>query len=124
MWDAYDAAVQVPDPNSPDLRQYATGSALQDLVKGLQSVKDQRLKGTGQIRLSPQVVEISPASTPTKVGIKDCFDDSATHLVRVGPGSTYHDTAGGRRLCTATVVLQADGSWKVTVYGLRDPGTC
>ena len=124
MWQAYNAAVQVPDPNSPDLAKYATGTALSTLVSGLRSVKDRGLKGTGQIVLAPQVTEISPTTAPTKVAIKDCFDDSATHLIRVGPGSPYNDTPGGRRLCLATVELQSDKSWKVTTFGLRGVGTC
>lgn len=124
MWTSYDTAVEVPDPSSPDLRRYATGEALQTLTKGLQSVKDQSLKGTGELFLSPHVSEVSPASAPTNVGVRDCFDDGATHLVRVGPGSPYHDIPGGRRLCTATIVLQPDGTWKVTRFALQKVGTC
>lgn len=124
MWNAYDAAIKIPDPQAPDLAKYATGEALQTLTKGLQSVKDQSLKGTGEIVLSPHVSEVSPVSAPTNVGVRDCFDDGATHLVRVGPGSPYHDTPGGRRLCTATVVLQPDGTWKVTQFVLQKVGTC
>jgi hypothetical protein len=124
MWQTYNAAVQVPNPDSPDLPKYAVGSALNTLVSGLQSVKDRGLKGTGQIVLAPEVTEISPTNAPTKVGIRDCFDDGATHLVRVSPGSSYNDTPGGRRLCLATVELQPDRSWKVTQFGLRGVGTC
>lgn len=124
MWNAYDAAIKIPDPQAPDIAKYGTGEALQTLTKGLQSVKDQTLKGTGEILLSPHVSEVSPVSAPTNVGVRDCFDDGATHLVRVGPGSPYHDTPGGRRLCTATVVLQPDGTWKVTHFTLQQVGTC
>ena len=70
------------------------------------------------------ITEISPTNAPAKVGIRDCFDDGATHLVRASPGSPYNDTPGGRRLCLATVERQADGSWKVTGFGLQGVGTC
>lgn len=124
MWQAYTVAIEVPDPNSPDLARYATGSALSTLVSGIKSVKDQGMKGTGQLVLSPQVVKITPTDSPTSVDVQDCFDDAATHLVSASPGSTGHDTPGGRRLCLATVERQADGSWKVTHFGLRGVGTC
>jgi hypothetical protein len=124
MWQAYSAAVQVPNPDSPDLSRYATGNALHTLVTGLKSVKDRGLKGTGAIVLSPQVTQISPVDAPTKVGIRDCFDDGGTHLVRASPGLPYNDTPGGRRLCLATVERQADSSWKVTGFGLQGVGTC
>jgi hypothetical protein len=124
MWQAYDKAIKVPEPNSPDLVRYATGNALQTLVSGLNSVKDRGLKGTGEVALSPQVTEVAPANTPTKVSIRDCFDDGGTHLVRASPGPPYNDTPGGRRLCLATVERQTDGTWKVTGFGLRSVGTC
>jgi hypothetical protein len=124
MWKAYDAAIKIPDPQASDLVRYATGEALQTLTKGLQSVKEQGLKGTGDFVLAPRVSEVSPVSAPTNVGVRDCLSTAATHLVRVGPGSPYHDTPGGRRLCTATVVLQPDGTWKVTQFTLQKVGTC
>src|SRR5437867_1178458 len=55
MWAAYDTAIQVPDPNDPNLAMYATGDALHTLVSGLQSVKDQGLKGMGAVANTPQV---------------------------------------------------------------------
>jgi hypothetical protein len=124
MWQAYNSAVQIPNPDSPDLARYATGSALQTLVSGLKSVKGRGLKGTGQLVLAPEVTEISPTNAPAKVGVRDCFDDGGTHLVRVSPGSQYSDPPGGRRLCLATVERQGDASWKVTQFGLRGVGTC
>ena len=123
MWAAYEAAIAVPGPTSPELARYATGDALASLVRGLTSVKDRGLRGTGKLTLSPQVTELSPVDAPTSVSIRDCFDDSATRLVRVS-GPPYSDTPGGRRLCLATVKRGTDGTWKVTSYGLREVGTC
>ncbi len=124
MWQAYNSAIEVPDPDSLDLARYATGRALSTLVSALKSVKAQGLKGTGQLVLSPQVVKITPVDAPASVDIQDCQDDGATHVVRASPGSPYHDTPGGRRQCLATVERQTDGSWKVIQFSLRGVGTC
>jgi hypothetical protein len=123
MWHAYDIALAVPDPNSPDLARYAASSALNVLTQGLNTAKSQGIKGTGSITVYPQVSEITPAKSPTKVGITDCLDTANSHLVRAGAGPTFNDTPGGRRLCLATVQRQPDG-WKVTDFGVRAVGTC
>jgi hypothetical protein len=124
MWVAYNTAVQVPDPNDPNLVKYASGTALKNLVNGLQSIKSQGLKGTGSVVTNPKVTAVSPTSAPTDVSLSDCLDTSGTHIVRAGPGPAYSDSPGGRRLTTATVQRQSDGSWKVTDFGIRGVGTC
>jgi hypothetical protein len=124
MWQAYNAAIEIPDPNYPDLAKYATGRALTTLVGALKSVKDQGLKGTGQLVLSPHVTKITPVDAPTSIDVQDCYDDAATHVVRASPGPPYQDTPGGRRLCVATVERQAEGTWKVTQFSLGKVGTC
>jgi hypothetical protein len=124
MWQAYSTALAVPDPDSPELARYATGNALKTLVDGVRKVKEQGLKGTGTITVSPTVTEVAPASAPTKVGIRDCFNDGDAHIVRASPGPPYSDKPGGRRLCLASVERQGDGSWKVTSFGLHEVGTC
>ena len=124
MWQAYDAAVAVPDPEYPALTRYATGSALHTLVSGLQSLKKRGLKGTGSVTVSPKVTAVSPIAAPTHVAISDCLDDAASHIVRAGPGPAYSDSPGGRHLTLADVQRQSDGSWKVTGFGVRDAGTC
>ncbi len=124
MWQAYNDAIEIPDPDTSTLPKYATGKALTTLVGALKSVKDQGLKGTGQLVLAPHVTEITPADAPTSIGIQDCYDDGATHVVRASPGPPYQDTPGGKRLCVATVERQADGTWKVTQFSLGKVGTC
>jgi len=124
MWAAYDAAVAVPNPDDAALAMYATGNALKTLTSGLQSVKGQGLKGTGAVVVAPKVTAVSPASAPTDVSLSDCMDTSGTHIVRASPGPPYSDSPGGRRLATATVQRQGDGSWKVTDFGIRGVGTC
>jgi hypothetical protein len=124
MWQAYNVAVHVPDPNAPGLALYATGEALRTLKEGLESLKKQALKGTGEVAVRPKVTEIAPAMAPTRIAVKDCLDDSKSKIVRAGPGAPYHDTPGGRRLTTAQVERQADGSWKVMTFGAQKVGTC
>jgi hypothetical protein len=58
MWRAYNDAIKIPDPDTPDLPQFATGKALTTLVGALRSVKDQGLKGTGQLALSPHATKL------------------------------------------------------------------
>ena len=124
MWQAYQRAIQVPDPNSADLARYATGDALETLRKGLQSLKDQGLKGTGDVTLSPQVTAFSLATTPPEFQLSDCMDSSGTRVVRATPGPAYSDSPGGHRRVLATVQRQADGSWKVSSFAVQAVGSC
>jgi hypothetical protein len=124
MWQTYETVAENPDPTQPDIARYATATALQTITNGLKSLKDQGLKGTGSVTHSPQVTEISPVNAPTEIKISDCMDTSASHIVRAGPGPSYKDTPGGRRLCLATVDRQSDGSWKVTTFEVREVGSC
>jgi hypothetical protein len=124
MWDAYLLVLAAPDPDSPELARYAAGNALKTLSDGVRDVRDQGLKGEGKFVLSPQVTEIAPATSPTKIGIRDCVNTAESRIVRASPGPTYSDKPGGRRMCIATVERQGDGAWKVTSFGLHEVGSC
>jgi hypothetical protein len=124
MWDAYMLVLGAPDPDRPELARNAAGNALKALSDGVRDVRDRGLKGEGSFALTPQVTEIAPATSPIKIGIRDCFDDSKARIVRASPGPAYSDKPGGRRLCIATVERQGDGAWKVTSFGLHEVGTC
>lgn len=124
MWKAYQDALAIPDPAHPGLAKHATGKALATLTKGLQSVKDQGLKGTGAIVVSPKITSFSPANAPTDIEITDCLNDADSHIVRAGPGSPYNDKPGGRHRTTAAVKRQTDGTWKVSEFGVLGVGTC
>lgn len=124
MWKAYQEALAIPDPSYPDLARYATGAALDILTKGLRSVKDQGLKGTGVITVSPKITAVSPADAPTDIEITDCLNDADSHIVRASPGSPYNDTPGGRHMTTAAIKRQGDGTWKVADFGVRGVGSC
>lgn len=124
MWDAYMRVLAAPDPDSPELSRYAAGNALKTLADGVRDVRDKGLKGEGTFALSPRVTEVAPATSPTKIGVRDCLDDSGARIVRASPGPAYSDKPGGRRQCLATVERQGDGSWKVTSFGLQEVGSC
>jgi hypothetical protein len=124
MWDAYMRVLTAPNPDSPELARFATGNALKTLADGVRDVRDKGLKGEGELTLAPRVTEVAPATSPTKVGVRDCFDDSKARIVRASPGPAYSDKPGGRRLCIATVERQSDGAWKVSSFGLHEVGSC
>jgi hypothetical protein len=124
MWKAYQDALAIPDPSYPGLARYASGKALTTLTKGLQSVKDRGLKGTGVITVSPKITAASPVDTPTDIEITDCLNDADSHIVPATPGSPYNDKPGGRRRTTAGVSRQVDGTWKVIDFGVQAVGSC
>lgn len=124
MWRAYQQAVQVPDPSNAELSRYATGDALSTLTKGLQSLKDQGLKGTGDIRVDPKITAAAPKDTPTEIEVSDCLDSSQSQIVRASPGPAYSDSPGGHRRVIATVKQQPDASWKVSSFAAQEVGTC
>jgi hypothetical protein len=123
MWAAYNTALSIPDPNYPDLARYTDGDALALLTTGLQEAKDDGLKGTGDVRLSPEVTSAAPVDAPTTVEITDCLDSTRSKLVRASSGPPYSDSPGGLRRTTATVRWQSSG-WKVVRFAAQEVGTC
>src|SRR5262245_52387083 len=59
MQNAFLHAGQLGDPDHPDLRKYATGSALTQLTNGLESYKSKGLLIRGQARYHPQIVSLA-----------------------------------------------------------------
>jgi hypothetical protein len=123
MWQAYTAALALPDPAYPDLTRYADGEALELLTTGIQETKDDGLKGIGDVTLNPEVASAAPVDSPTTVEITDCLDSTKSQLVRASPGPPYSDSPGGKRRTTATVSWQPTG-WKVTSFAAQEVGTC
>jgi hypothetical protein len=122
MWRAYVEAIRIPDPSYPDLARYTQGDALQVLVTGLTSVRDDGLVGVGDVTINPRVVAERPG-TPTTVDIEDCVDTSQSHLVK-RDGSPYQDNPGGRQSARATTTEVSPGRWMVTSFALFGVGTC
>ncbi|MDI1461036.1 hypothetical protein QEZ54_08675 [Catellatospora sp. KI3] len=123
MWRAYEKALAAGDPNAPDLRTYADGPALQLLTRAVRSTSEAGLRGAGTTTLSPNVVGMYPIGAPTRATITDCMDTSSTRVYRPD-GQPYADNPGGARQMTATVVLSADGTWRVTQIKLGQVGSC
>jgi endonuclease YncB( thermonuclease family) len=124
MWAAFDWAGRAPraDPDDPRLARYATGDALRVLVNGLASMRDDGLVARGEVVLSPEVVEVTPLTAPTRVRIEDCADTSNSALVRAD-GRPYQDAPGGWRLVIAELEDTGQG-WKVTGFAVRGVGSC
>jgi hypothetical protein len=124
MWDAFVTAAATSDWQSPKLSQYATGLALSTLSRGLNADRDKGLVSKGSPTHNAQLSSVEPAANPVKVTISDCSDSTNALKYRADDGQPANDGAGGRRLIKATVEKQADGSWKVTDFGVQGVGTC
>jgi hypothetical protein len=125
MWAAYDAAGRPPaaDPNNPEPARYADGSALDALVNGLVSMSESGLVFEGQVVFAPEVVDISPASAPTRARIEDCADSSGSVRVRAD-GEPFEDEPGGLRRIIADLEQTGEGVWKVTSFAVLEVGSC
>lgn len=123
MWHDFVVAGTTSDWQSASLGQYATGIALTNLSRGLYADHYNGLVTKGEPVLSPSVSSADPATDPKKIIITDCGDSTHWLKYRADNGQ-LDDTPGGRRLINAIVEKQADGSWKVTDFGVHDVGSC
>lgn len=123
MWQDFVSAGTTSDWQSPKLGQYATGIALTNLSRGLYADHYNGLVTKGEPVLNPSVSSVDPPNDPKKIIIGDCGDSTHWLKYRADNGQLA-DTPGGRRLINAFVEKQADGSWKVTDFGVHDVGTC
>ena len=85
-------------------------------------MRDQGLVSDGNMKLSPEVTSLDPASSPTSAQVTDCADTSETARVRAD-GEPFDDEPGGRRLVVADLE-NSGGEWKVTSFGVRETGSC
>jgi hypothetical protein len=122
MWRAYANAGRSANPNDPELSRYASGGALTTLQNGLRAyaAKGQVLKGDPTT--DPQITQLSPPGQPTTATITDCLDDTR-FLVYDRSGKPVNDEPGGPRHTEGTVSKTA-GGWRVTSFGVQEPGTC
>ena len=123
MWNAYASAGESVEPGHGDLARYTTGDALDALSEALDgySKKDQVMKGRPV--LNPRVLSRSPGNPVRQMEIKDCADTS-DWLVFDKNGAPADDEPGGRRSIGATVKDTGNGVWKVSLFGVREVGTC
>ncbi|TVT52027.1 hypothetical protein FNH05_13675 [Amycolatopsis rhizosphaerae] len=123
MWQDFTAAGHTSDWRSPTLAAHATGTALTNLTRGLYADHYNRLVTQGEPVLNPTVSSAEPSDVPMEITVTDCGDSTHWLKYRVDNGQLA-DTPGGRRLINAIVQKQADGSWKVTDFGVHAVGTC
>jgi hypothetical protein len=120
MWDTYVEAAVTADWQSPHLSRFATGIALTTLAQGLHSASDKGLVARGAPVLYPSVSSVAPA----RVIVTDCGDSTNWTRQRAENGAPADEEPGGRRRINAVVEKQADGSWKVTDFGIHQVGSC
>ena len=125
MWGDFAAAGTTSDWQSPRLRQHATGIALDKLSRSLYGDHYKGLVTKGEPVLHPSVSTVEPAGgDPRKIVITDCGDSSNALKYRADNGQLADDKPGGRHLINAVVEKQADGSWKVSDFGVHEVGSC
>lgn len=124
MWHDFVVAGTTSDWQSTSLGQYATGIALTNMSRGLYADHDNGLITKGEPVLNPSVSSVDTPAAPKKIIINDCGDSTHWLKYRADNGQLADNTPGGRQSINAIVEKQADGSWKVTDYGVHDVGTC
>ncbi|WP_237774728.1 hypothetical protein [Actinosynnema sp. ALI-1.44] len=124
MWQDFVAAGTTSDWQSPKLGRYATGIALTNMSRALYADHYNGLVTKGEPTYEPSVSSVDPPDNPNKIVITDCSDDSRWLKYKAATGQLANDTPGGRHLINAIVQKQADGSWKVSEYGVHEVGTC
>lgn len=124
MWQDFAQAGTTSDWQSPALAQYATGIALSNMSRGLYADHYNDLVTRGTATHDPQVTSADPPADPTKVTITDCSDSTNYLKYNAKTGQPANDGPGGRQLISGIVQKQADGSWKVSDFGVHGVGTC
>lgn len=106
-WSAYLKAADPMDPQNPLLQQYATGPALETVVKAFAGLKSAGKVIRGGFDLAPRVVTVDGETA----SVRDCYGDD-TGVYDAASGARDDKPTGQRHLVTATLRLQ-DGTWKV-----------
>lgn len=106
-WSAYLKAGDPMDPENPMLRQYATGAALETVVKAFVALKSAGKVIRGQFDLAPRVVSVDGEVAT----VRDCYGDN-TGVYDASTGARDDKPSGQRHQVTATLRLQG-GGWKV-----------
>jgi hypothetical protein len=125
MWAAYDQAGRAPQANPDDdrLAQCATDDALDALVRGLTSMRDDGRVIDGEVVLTPEVVVLALEDSPMRAQVRDCGDSSDWLTVDAATGEVTDDPRG-RQLIVADLQEVGGGTWKVTSFGVREVGSC
>lgn len=124
MWRNMATAARTSDWRSPLLSQFATGTALTTISRGLYTDYQNGLVTLGEPKLSPSVAGLEPEDDPAVVRISDCGDSSAWLKYDAKTRLAADDGPGGRRSITAVVSRQSGGGWLVSDFAVRAVGTC
>jgi hypothetical protein len=124
MWDAFSEAATTSDWRSPALGRYATGVALTNLSRGLYADHYNGLVTKGTPTHSAEAASFEPQENPTTVVVTDCSASTKALKYHADTGALADETGGGRRLINGVVERQADGSWKVSDFGVHEVGSC
>jgi hypothetical protein len=123
MWQAMAKAGEVPDPDAPELRQYADGDALRGIVGALVTYRETGVVTRGAPVTTPRVESVSPSENPTQVDLVDCGDSTNWTTHKKSTGELIKEDPRGRRRITASVRLVGD-TWKVNKFDAGAIGSC
>jgi hypothetical protein len=123
MWQAMAKAGEVPDPDAPELRQFAADRALARIVDVIFTYRETGVVTRGAPVTNAHVTGVSPAEAPTEVTVADCGDSTNWTKHKKATGELIEDDPRGRRNITAVVKI-VDGSWKVVSFDVGDIGSC
>lgn len=124
MWQDFAAAGTTSDWQSSSLGQHATGIALNKMSRSLYADHVNGLVTKGKPILNPHVSSVDSLGKPRKIIVTDCGDSTHWLKYHAENGKPADSKPGGRQLINAVVEKQADGSWKVSDYGVHGVGTC
>jgi hypothetical protein len=124
MWRSYADAANTSEWRSPKLAEFATGTALATMTRGLRADHDRGVVSRGHPVNNPTVTSVEPVGSPVRVVISDCGDSTNWTQQRADNGQPVTGEPGGRRRIKAIVEKQTDGSWKVSDFGVQEVGTC
>jgi hypothetical protein len=124
MWGDFADAGKTSDWQAPSLSRHTTGTALNTLTQSLYRDNTKGFVSKGEPVLSPVVYSFEPHDAPKKVAVTDCGDSTNWLKYRKDNGQLADDVPGGKRRINAVVEKQADGTWKVSDFGVHDVGSC
>ncbi|MBN6034167.1 hypothetical protein JYK18_04585 [Amycolatopsis sp. 195334CR] len=120
MWNDMAVAGETADWRNPVLARHATGIALTTITRGMYSHHANGLVSKGRPKNSPR----ARTAKLGKIMIEDCGDSTNWLLYRADTGALADEEPDGRRHINAVVEKQVDGVWRVTEFGIREPGSC
>jgi hypothetical protein len=123
-WAAVTAVANKADYQNPRLADHMSGQALETVTQSVyvNTNVDQAITKGAPV-LHPSVGEVVPANDPTQVVVNDCVDTSNWLLWTSDGSRLYNNVPGGHRK-TQSLVVYANGAWKVSQLYMQKVGTC